>query len=70
MCYSKDKTPYKTNRALWFPTELKGGKFEKPGYYFHVDAETLMLGVGIHTFTKPLLKAYRDAVVDQTSVRN
>ena len=49
---------------MWFPTELKGGKFEKPGYYFHVDAETLMLGVGIHTFTKPLLKAYRDAVVD------
>lgn len=64
MCYSKDKTPYKTNLALWFPTELKGGKFEKPGDYFHVDTEKLMLGVGIHTFTKSLLKSYRDAVVD------
>lgn len=62
--FSKDKTPYKTNLGLWFWTGA-GHKFENPGYYFHMDAENLMLAVGIHTFVKPLLKAYRDAVVDE-----
>jgi uncharacterized protein (TIGR02453 family) len=62
--FSKDKTPYKAHLGLWFPVGEGGGRFEKPGYYFHLEAETLMLGVGIHRFSKPLLKAYREAVVD------
>lgn len=62
--FSKDKTPYKAHLGLWFPVGEGGGRFEKPGYYFHLEAETLMLGVGIHGFSKPLLKAYREAVVD------
>jgi uncharacterized protein (TIGR02453 family) len=62
--FSKDKTPYKTNLALWFPVGAGGGKFENPGYYFSLDAYHLLLGVGIHSFSGPLLKAYRDAVVD------
>ena len=62
--FSKDKTPYKTHLALWFPTGIGGGKFENPGYYFHLEAGNLMLGVGIHTFSKPLLNAYRRAVID------
>ncbi len=62
--FSKDKTPYKTNLALWFPATASGAKFDKPGYYFSLEADSLMLGVGIHGFAKPLLKAYRDAVVD------
>ena len=62
--FSKDKTPYKTNLALWFPLGLGGGKFENPGYYFHLDSRILMLGAGIHNFSKPLLQAYRQAVVE------
>ena len=62
--FSKDKTPYKTHLALWFPTGLGGGKFENPGYYFHLEPGNIMLGVGIHGFSKPLLKAYREAVIN------
>jgi len=61
--FSKDKTPYKTNLGLWFWVG-EGAKFENPGYYFHLDTENLMLGVGLHTFAKPILKAYREAVVN------
>ena len=61
--FSKDKTPYKTNLGLWFWVG-EGAKFENPGYYFHIDPDNLMLGVGLHTFAKPILKAYRDAAVD------
>ncbi len=60
--FSKDKTPYKTNLGLWFWVG-EGHKFENPGYYFHLDANNLMLAVGLHSFSKPLLQAYRDAVV-------
>jgi uncharacterized protein (TIGR02453 family) len=62
--FSKDKTPYKTNLALWFPVKQTGAKFDHPGYYFHLEPGNLMLGAGIHDFSKPMLKAYRDAVVD------
>lgn len=62
--FSKDKTPYKTNLALWFPVSQGGAKFDHPGYYFHLEPGNLMLGAGIHGFSKPWLKAYRDAVID------
>ena len=61
--FSKDKTPYKTHLALWFPAQAGAGKFDNPGYYFHLEPGNVMLGVGLHSFSKPLLKAYRDAVV-------
>ena len=63
--FSKDKTPYKTNLALWFPTGVSGEKFNNPGYYFSLEADNLMLGVGIHGFSKSLLNAYREAVIDR-----
>jgi uncharacterized protein (TIGR02453 family) len=62
--FSKDKTPYKTHLALWFPVDQGGAKFDHPGYYFHLEPGNLMLGAGIHGFSKPLIKVYRDAVVD------
>ncbi|MBE9523917.1 MAG: DUF2461 domain-containing protein, partial [Chloroflexi bacterium] len=61
--FSHDKTPYKTHLALFFWIG-KGAKLENPGYYFHLDADNLMLGGGIYQFSKPMLKAYRDAVID------
>jgi uncharacterized protein (TIGR02453 family) len=64
--FSKDKTPYKTHLGIWM-WEGEGAKFESSGYYFHLEPPNIMLGVGIHTFSKDLLKAYREAVVDPVS---
>lgn len=61
--FSHDKTPYKTHLALLFWAG-EGAKLENPGYYFHLEAENLMLGGGIYQFSKPMLKAYRNAVVN------
>ena len=46
--------------ALWF-WQGKRAKFECPGYYFHMQPSKLLLGAGIHTFSKPLLQAYRES---------
>jgi uncharacterized protein (TIGR02453 family) len=61
--FSKDKTPYKIHLGIWM-WQGEGAKFESSGYYFHLEPPNIMLGVGLHTFSKNLLKAYRDAVVD------
>jgi uncharacterized protein (TIGR02453 family) len=61
--FSKDKTPYKTHIGLliW---EGERAKMENSSYYFHLEPPNLMLGTGIYGFSKPLLTAYRDSVVD------
>ncbi len=61
--FSKDKSPYKTHLAAIF---REGGrsKGEGLGFYVHLDASGLTLGGGLHTFSKPVLAEYRDAVVD------
>ena len=61
--FSKDKTSYKTHLGIWM-WEGEGAKFESSGYYFHLEPPNILLGVGLHTFSKPLLKAYREAVID------
>ena len=61
--FSKDKTPYKTHLGIWM-WQGEGAKFESSGYYFHLEPPTIMHAVGLLTFSKTLLKAYRDAVVD------
>ncbi|MFC1573159.1 DUF2461 domain-containing protein [Candidatus Eisenbacteria bacterium] len=60
--FSKDKTPYKTNLAIWL-WEGPGARMECSGYYFHLEPPNLMLGVGIYMFPKDLLDEYRQAVV-------
>ena len=37
---------------------------EYPGFYFHLEPPNLMLGAGMHCFSKEMLTAYREAVVD------
>lgn len=61
--FSKDKTPYKTHLGI-FLWEGNRPKMECPGYYLHLEPPQLMLGVGIHCFSKPLLEQYRESVVD------
>ena len=60
--FSKDKTPYKTHLGI-FCWEGEGPKMECPGFYFHLQPPNLMLGGGIHIFSKPLLEEFRRSVV-------
>lgn len=61
--FSKDKTPYKTHLGI-FMWVGPLAKMDCPGYYFHIEPPILMLGVGNHCFSRPLLEMYRDAAVD------
>jgi len=60
--FSKDKTPYKTHLGITF-WDGKHSKLENPGYFFHMDSESAYLYGGLHMFSKPILEAYRQAVV-------
>ena len=61
--FSKDKTPYKTNVGIVF-WEGAGKKTENPGFYVGFDADGARVYAGMGGFPKPMLTAYRDAVVD------
>ncbi len=62
--FSQDKTPYKTNLAVWF-WEGEGKRMECPGFYFDMSPERIFMGTGIYMFpTKELLHHYREAVDD------
>jgi uncharacterized protein (TIGR02453 family) len=60
--FSNDKSPYKTHLALFF-WEGSGPRMENPGFYFHFDDETLILGEGIYRFPGDMLGTYRESVV-------
>lgn len=64
--FSKDKSPYKTHMGIPFgdPGYKKG---ESPGFYFHLDARQLIVGAGLYSFDKPVLEAYRQAVLHEES---
>lgn len=60
--FSADKSPYKTNVAMMFtPGEDK--KTEAPGFGLQITPEEVGLVAGIFTFSKPMLEAYRQAVL-------
>ena len=58
--FSKDKSPYKTHMGLVF---WDGGlpRMECSVFYFHLEADYIMLGAGIYKFTKPQLVEYRNS---------
>ena len=60
--FSKDKRPYKDHLDLWF-WEGEGPSRQRPGYWFRLTAERLLLGAGKHHFAERL-PDYRDAVAD------
>jgi len=60
--FSHDKTPYKTHLGIWF-WEGSRPRMECSGFYFHLEPERFMLGVGLYAFPKDLLDAYRQSVV-------
>lgn len=61
--FSKDKTPYKTHLDIFFWEGDKKG-WDRPGFFFRFQPPKLMVGAGIHGFDKPLLTAFRAAVMD------
>ena len=60
--FSNDKTPYKTNLGIWF-WEGERKRMECTGFYFHFGDGNLMLGAGMHVFSKENLARFRKAVV-------
>ena len=66
--FSPDKTPYKSHLDLWFwQGHGPGLSRERPGYFFRLTPESLILGAGMHAFSaEAALAAYRRAVLDET----
>ncbi len=62
--FSNDKSPYKTYMGIWL-WEGDGKRMECSGFYLHVEDKTVLIGVGIKMFSKPLMDRYRRAVVDK-----
>jgi uncharacterized protein (TIGR02453 family) len=62
--FSPDKTPYKTNLGIVF-WEGAGKKSENPGFYFHMVPNGMGFYTGMYGFSKEMLAAYREAVLDQ-----
>jgi len=60
--FSPDKSPYKTNMGIFF-WEGNRPRMECPGFYFHLEPNVLMLGVGLYMFPKYLFDTYRNSVV-------
>lgn len=61
--FSKDKRPYKTNLAIMF-WEGDRPRMECPCFYFHLEADQLMLGGGIYLFQPDQLAEFRRSVDD------
>ncbi len=61
--FSKDKTPYKTNLGIVIG-EGGGKKTERPGFYFHLDADGAWIHAGLHIFPKHFMEPFRAAVAD------
>jgi uncharacterized protein (TIGR02453 family) len=62
--FRQDKTPYKTHLGLWF-WEGIAPRMECSGFYFHLEADRLLLGAGMYRFPEGLLDKYREYVVDR-----
>jgi uncharacterized protein (TIGR02453 family) len=62
--FSKDKTPYNPNVRVIF-WEGQGKRMENPSFFVRIQPDGVSLYAGIHIFPKPMLAAYREAVVDE-----
>jgi uncharacterized protein (TIGR02453 family) len=61
--FSKDKRPYNTYVRLVFWEGVRK-KMENPSFFVRIGPDGVRVYAGIHVFQKPVLAAYRDAVVD------
>jgi uncharacterized protein (TIGR02453 family) len=61
--FSKDKSPYKTHLDLFFWDGDEKG-WGRPGFFFRLTKDALLVGAGMHAFEKDHLTKYRAAVLD------
>lgn len=55
--FSKDKTPYKTNMAIWMSAGNK--EWNLAGYYIHIEPGASFIAAGLHQPDAPQLKKIR-----------
>ena len=71
--FAKDKSPYKTNLGAGFPwiedgpAPSRGEGRRAAGGYFHFQPGEMFLGGGMYHVEKPLIDAWRRAVVDRNA---
>lgn len=61
--FSKNKAPYKTNLGINFRHEL-GKDVHAPGFYVHIDTESVFVGAGIWQPDNPTLTQIRELIDD------
>ncbi len=62
--FSMDKRPYKTNLGILF-WEGPKKRMESSGFYFHLEADLMMIGCGMHILPKARLTSFREAIMDK-----
>ncbi|MCA9783900.1 MAG: DUF2461 domain-containing protein [Candidatus Cloacimonetes bacterium] len=70
--FSKDKTPYNTHLRMAISEAPSGSRDERdcmdrPGWFFSLEPDRLILGCGLHAFSKQGLVAWREALLDPVS---
>lgn len=60
--FAKDKTPYKTNIGIQFRHE-DAKDVHAPGYYVHIEPDSVFLGTGMWMPASEPLRAIRDRIV-------
>ena len=61
--FSLDKSPYKTHLGAYI--NAKGKKANHGGYYFHLEPGNCLLAGGSYCLPTPVLRAVREAIVDE-----
>ena len=59
--FGKDKTPYKTNAGVHFRHEA-GKDVHAPGFYLHLQPDSVFVGVGMWRPDRPAVTGVRDAI--------
>jgi len=67
--FSKDKTPYNTHMRILFTSKNSGKQCSFPSFYFSLESDQLILGLGVFEFPRELLSRYQQFVdSDKTGI--
>ena len=62
--FSKDKTPMKSKIGLLF-WQGSGHRMQSSSFYMHFDKDEYFIASGIRNFKQPLLKTFREYLIDE-----
>ena len=68
MRFSSDKTPYKSNVGIIF-WDGPRKRMESPGFYLHLEPDSLMLAGGLYMIPRDLIDPYRKTVSEEGPAR-